>query len=669
MRPQLTISLLASNHIHAVRRCLDSLVPILMRIPSELIVVDTSGNDQFRELACQYTDHVVPFRWCDDFSKARNAGLKEAHGEWFMFIDDDEWLDETEEIITFFSSGEYMGYKSGTYMVRNYTNWPGTEYVDAYVARMVCLTPETRFVNTIHEYITPYKGPVKQFSIYAHHYGYVKNGNADIKTLRNVPLLEKEMEKKAYTAHNYLQFCQEYLSDYQYEKAEAYAWKCLELEGEDIEKEKSWCLAHLPYLISRQGDYQRALETGKQMLRHPLCSELASLRVYQYLMAACEKLGGHDKDIIVYAKGYHGGIQCLDARPEEWFRQSMGALGEQQAKTVENTIYMSGLQAAIRMKDEKSVNTFLKWFPWGTDEIEKLYKSFYALVRDRGNGDFFQEQLARSGIEDRFVFLIKAQAGWKDGNLEAAQKFHKAAAASNNAVVLQEAVLLSFQSMGKVSLEPLMGCVDVTQWPYISEYIASQAEMDELADWIKIAEGYLGRFPVQALSLLTALQERLLIEGVSQVSDRELLPMMERYCEWVLQYGALVYSDQMRTPEGASLMPKKYRFSLQMEQVFRDLENVDLQGVLQGLYRAIGICPSLCGVIRRMLPVIEEEMEKAGRPNEFETLGAQVKQMVRDLIQEGRLIDAMPLIEQLSSVMPRDLEVLRLRQKLYSDIK
>ena len=121
MRPQLTISLLASNHIHAVRRCLDSLVPILMRIPSELIVVDTSGNDQLRELACQYTDHIVPFRWCDDFSKARNAGLKEAHGEWFMFIDDDEWLDETEEIITFFSSGEYMGYKSGTYMVSMWT--------------------------------------------------------------------------------------------------------------------------------------------------------------------------------------------------------------------------------------------------------------------------------------------------------------------------------------------------------------------------------------------------------------------------------------------------------------------------------------------------------------------------------------------------------------------
>ncbi len=669
MRPQLTISLLASNHIHAVRRCLDSLVPILMRIPSELIVVDTSGKKPIRELVCQYTDHVVPFVWCDDFSKARNAGLKEAHGEWFMFIDDDEWLDDAEAIITFFASGEYEGYRSGTYMVRNYTNWSGTEYVDAYVARMVRITPETRFVNTIHEYITPYEGPVRQFPIYAHHYGYVKNNNVDTKTLRNVPLLEKEMEKKAFTAHNYLQFCQEYLSNDQYEKAEDYAWKCLELEGEDIEKEKSWCLAHLPYLISRQGDHERAIETGKRMLRHPLCSELASLRVYQHLIGACEKIKGHDKDIIVYAKSYHGGVRRMDARPEEWFRQSMGALGEQQAKSVENRIYMSGLQAAIRMKDERSVNTFLQWFPWGTDEIEKFYTSFYTLVQDPGDGDFFREQLAGSGIEDGFVFLVKAQAEWEGGDLEAARRFHGSAASSSNAIVLREALLLSFRSMGKISLEPLMERLDVTQWPYISEFIASQAEMDVLADWIKIAEGYLPGSPVQALALLTALQERLLIEGVSQVSDQDLLSEMGRYCKWVLQYGIFVYRGQMRAPEGLSLMPKKYRFALQMEQVFRDLENADQQGTLRGLYQAIGIYPSLCGAIRRMLPVIEEELEKAGRPSEFEALGAQVKQMVRDLIQEGRYIDAMPLIQQLSSLMPRDLEVLRLRQRLYSEIK
>ena len=118
---QLTISLLASNKISAIRRCLDSLVPILMRIPSELIIVDTSGNPQVRNLVSQYTSHVIPFQWCNDFSKARNTGLQRAKGEWFMSIDDDEWLEDADEIIDFFASGEYRNYNSATYRQRNYT--------------------------------------------------------------------------------------------------------------------------------------------------------------------------------------------------------------------------------------------------------------------------------------------------------------------------------------------------------------------------------------------------------------------------------------------------------------------------------------------------------------------------------------------------------------------
>ena len=73
----------------------------------------------------------------------------------------------------------------------------------------------------------------------------------------------------------------------------------------------------------------------------------------------------------------------------------------------------------------------------------------------------------------------------------------------------------------------------------------------------------------------------------------------------------------------------------------------------------------LCGAIRRMLPVVEGELEKAGRSSEFEMLGTQVKQMIYDLIEENRYIDAVPLIQQLSLLLPRDLEVLRLRQRLW----
>ena len=71
-------------------RCLDSLVPILNGMDAELILVDTGCPAELREQLKKYTDQILQFTWCDDFSAARNVGIKAAHGEWFLYIDDDE---------------------------------------------------------------------------------------------------------------------------------------------------------------------------------------------------------------------------------------------------------------------------------------------------------------------------------------------------------------------------------------------------------------------------------------------------------------------------------------------------------------------------------------------------------------------------------------------------
>ena len=106
----LTISILISNRPDTVRKCLDSIRPLLEGVPSELILVDTGCGEQVRQIIEEYTDHIIDFEWCRDFAKARNAGLKKAKGKWFLFLDDDEWFEDTEEIIAFFRSGEYRNY-------------------------------------------------------------------------------------------------------------------------------------------------------------------------------------------------------------------------------------------------------------------------------------------------------------------------------------------------------------------------------------------------------------------------------------------------------------------------------------------------------------------------------------------------------------------------------
>ena len=161
MKIQLSISMLVSDRMETLGKCLASLKPLLQELDSELIVVFTGKNEETLELVRQYTSVIVPFTWCDDFSKARNAGLRKAKGEWFLYIDDDEWFEDAGEIIRFFKSGEYKQYGSALYVQRNYLDLEGNRFSDGDVGRMCRLTKETEFVFPIHENLAPFPEPCK----------------------------------------------------------------------------------------------------------------------------------------------------------------------------------------------------------------------------------------------------------------------------------------------------------------------------------------------------------------------------------------------------------------------------------------------------------------------------------------------------------------------------
>ena len=84
----LSISMLVSGREETTEKSIDSLEKLRRRVPSELILVDTGCSEEMHERLAQKADKIVRFAWCDDFSAARMAGLKEASGQWFMFVDD-----------------------------------------------------------------------------------------------------------------------------------------------------------------------------------------------------------------------------------------------------------------------------------------------------------------------------------------------------------------------------------------------------------------------------------------------------------------------------------------------------------------------------------------------------------------------------------------------------
>ncbi len=273
----LSISMLISGR-EDMEKSLKSLLYFKNEIPCEIILVDTGCNEEQRKIAEQYADAIYDFAWCDDFAAARNVGLQAAKGEWFMYLDDDEWFDDPREIIEFFKSGEYKEYKCATYVVRNYSNLQGTFYEDSYPSRMVQITPETKFVGRIHEYLQPFELPKKQFSDFVHHYGYAYKDDEDRRKHgeRNIPPL-LEMRKEHPGVPRWMaQLAQEYFSLKEYEKV---VEVCVEglTEWQALHRYVKYAPSHLGavmgYIIVSLETLER-YEEGKKWvdvaLNHPL---------------------------------------------------------------------------------------------------------------------------------------------------------------------------------------------------------------------------------------------------------------------------------------------------------------------------------------------------------------------------------------------------------------
>lgn len=245
-KPILSISMLISGR-EEMKKSLESLHFFKDALPCEVVLVDTGCNTEQRAFAEQYADKIIDFEWCDDFSAARNAGMKASDGEWFLYLDDDEWFDNPKEIVTFFLSGEYRNYNSGIYVIRNYRDMEGIMYNDSYGSRMVKRRPDVRFVGRIHEYLDPFPGPRKVFSDFAHHYGYAYQDEATARrhSERNIEPLLKLVKEEPGKNRWVLQLAQEYSSINEHEKAVEVCIKGLE---EHRKRLKANTVIEPPYL-------------------------------------------------------------------------------------------------------------------------------------------------------------------------------------------------------------------------------------------------------------------------------------------------------------------------------------------------------------------------------------------------------------------------------------
>ena len=298
--PILSIEVLTSNRKDTITKCLDSLSSLRKNVPSELIIVDTGCDREMLDIVSKYTDKIIRFEWCDDFAAARNAGFDRACGKWFMFLDDDEWFEDTKEIENFFNGGYYKEFNACWYVQRNYVDMSGTGYGDILVARMVRLDEGVRFKGRIHEYLT-YTGDYTTVGSFVHHYGYVFTSDESRYRHfeRNASLLKQMIVEERDDLRWWLQLVQEYMNIGEYEKSKSLCSDALKQfkEADDYNTRRNIAYFYVARMDADLRTYRfaDALEYGEQALTDSRLYQMAQADIYRRIARAAFETEQYDK--------------------------------------------------------------------------------------------------------------------------------------------------------------------------------------------------------------------------------------------------------------------------------------------------------------------------------------------------------------------------------------
>lgn len=140
----------------------------------DIVIVDTGSKDRTIKIAETFGCRVFTFKWCDDFSKARNFAKSKCTTPWIFFLDPDEEIDVKDFSIIFkLTEGSSVAY---LFQVFNFLKDGTIAYSDN--VRLIRNTPEIYFSNYVHENISASVSKnhldVGISPISIRHFGYLK---------------------------------------------------------------------------------------------------------------------------------------------------------------------------------------------------------------------------------------------------------------------------------------------------------------------------------------------------------------------------------------------------------------------------------------------------------------------------------------------------------------
>jgi len=200
----LSIAMIVRNEEEMVEDALKS-----VQGADELVVTDTGSTDSTLDIVKRYTSNISHFKWCDDFSAAKNYALSKCTKSWVMFIDADCRLRSSVSDIR----KAIANAKHDTVQVRLYA--VNATHLLPKIFRRV---PAHYFIGANQEYLAG----VTQTDPSDIQIEYLSSPNHRIDPLRNMRILQKAVAKNPALTREKFYLAREFFYHRQY--ADAILW-------------------------------------------------------------------------------------------------------------------------------------------------------------------------------------------------------------------------------------------------------------------------------------------------------------------------------------------------------------------------------------------------------------------------------------------------------------
>jgi glycosyltransferase involved in cell wall biosynthesis len=88
----ISLTIIVRDSEKTIFNCLNTFYPCA----DEIVIVDTGSTDQTIQIAKKFTDKIYYFDWINDFSAARNYSFEKCTGDFIVWVDSDDFIEESD---------------------------------------------------------------------------------------------------------------------------------------------------------------------------------------------------------------------------------------------------------------------------------------------------------------------------------------------------------------------------------------------------------------------------------------------------------------------------------------------------------------------------------------------------------------------------------------------